>query len=255
MFHPYEHPLARQYPPYSYYTHRLSIRRVTLCSNPTYVGFCRSVISTLCFHFQFEISILIQHIQSSLHEAHTALTHLLSDQQALANIEHAASLLIKVFERRGHVYSCGNGGSMCDAMHFAEELTGRYRLDRAALAAAAINDPGHISCVANDMGYEQVFSRYIEAHGREGDCLLALSTSGTSKNILNVARTAKSLGIGVIVLSGKRSPELETLSDIYICTPAGAFADRVQELHIKVLHILIELIERHFFPENYHANA
>lgn len=197
----------------------------------------------------------IQHIQSSLREAQAALTNLLSNQEALAGVERAARLLIEVFERRGRVYSCGNGGSMCDAMHFAEELTGRYRRDRAALAAAAISDPGHMSCVGNDLGYEQVFSRYIEAHGRTGDCLLALSTSGTSKNVLAAARTARSLGLGVIVLSGKRSQDLEALSDVYICTPAGAFADRVQELHIKVLHILIELVERHFFPENYHADA
>jgi D-sedoheptulose 7-phosphate isomerase len=133
----------------------------------------------------------IQNIQFSLREAHTALTGLMSDQQTLANIEQAAGALIEVFDRKGRVYSCGNGGSMCDAMHFAEELTGRYRRDRAALAAAAISDPGHMSCVSNDLGYQQVFSRYVEAHGREGDCLLALSTSGTSKNVLNVARTAK----------------------------------------------------------------
>jgi D-sedoheptulose 7-phosphate isomerase len=196
-----------------------------------------------------------QNIQFSLREAHAALTNLLSNNEALEGIERAASLLIETFERRGRVYSCGNGGSMCDAMHFAEELTGRYRRDRAALAAAAISDPGHMSCVGNDMGYEQVFSRYIEAHGRMGDCFLALSTSGTSKNILAAARTAKSLELSVIVLSGKRSPELEALSDVYICTPAGAFADRVQELHIKVLHILIELVERHFFPANYHADS
>lgn len=201
----------------------------------------------------FERLMSIQHIQFSLREAHTALTSLMSDLQTLANIERAAGALIEVFDRRGRVYSCGNGGSMCDAMHFAEELTGRYRLDRAALAAAAISDPGHMSCVGNDLGYEQVFSRYIEAHGRAGDCLLALSTSGTSKNVLNAARTAQSLGMRVIVLSGKRSPELEALSDIYICTPADSYADRVQELHIKVLHILIELVERHFFPENYQA--
>lgn len=114
---------------------------------------------------------------------------------------------------------------MCDAMHFAEELTGRYRQDRATLAAAAISDPGHISCVGNDLGYEYVFSRYIEAHGREGDCLLALSTSGTSKNVLVAASAAKSLSLKVIILSGRRNPELEALSDVYICTPAGSFAD------------------------------
>lgn len=193
----------------------------------------------------------IQHIQSSLREAHTALENLLSNQDALASIEQAAGILIDTFEQKGRVYSCGNGGSMCDAMHFAEELTGRYRQDRAALGATAISDPGHMSCVSNDLGYEYVFSRYIEAHGRTGDCLLALSTSGTSKNVVAAARTARSLGLKVIILSGKRSPELEALSDAYICTPAGTFADRIQELHIKILHILIELVERHFFPANY----
>ena len=195
----------------------------------------------------------IQHIQFSLREAHNALTNLLSDHQTLADIERAAGVLIEVFGRKGRVYSCGNGGSMCDAMHFAEELTGRYRRDRAALAAAAISDPGHMSCVGNDLGYEHVFSRYIEAHGRAGDCLLALSTSGTSKNIVNAVRTAQLLNLRVIVLSGKRNPELEALSDVYISTPGGSYADRVQELHIKLLHILIELVERHYFPENYPA--
>ncbi len=191
------------------------------------------------------------HIEHSLREAQIGLANLLANPTELANIERAAQLLIDVFERQGHMYSCGNGGSMCDAMHFAEELTGRYRKDRAALGAAAISDASHMSCVGNDYGYEHVFSRYVEAHGRAGDALVALTTSGTSKNIIRAARTAKERGVRVIILSGKRSPELEALSDVYICTPAGHFADRVQELHIKVLHILIELIERRFFPENY----
>lgn len=192
-----------------------------------------------------------EHIQSSLRAAQSALEQLLASPGTLARIEQAAALLIEVFERRGRVYSCGNGGSMCDAMHFAEELTGRYRLDRPGLAAQAISDAGHLSCVGNDYGYEQVFSRYVEAHGREGDCLVALSTSGTSRNIVAAARAAKALGMTVIVLSGRAGTELETLADVYLCTPGGAYADRVQELHIKVLHILIELIERHFFPANY----
>ena len=198
---------------------------------------------------------MIKPIEASLREAEVALSNLIADKNALKEIERAAALLIATFEAKGRVYSCGNGGSMCDAMHFAEELTGRYRHDRAALAATAISDPGHMSCVGNDLGYEQVFSRYIEAHGRAGDCLLVLSTSGTSKNVLRAARAAKSLGLSVIALSGKPSPELEALSTVYVCTPGGTFADRVQELHIKVLHILIELIERHFFPENYLASA
>lgn len=194
---------------------------------------------------------MIPQIEASLKEAQQALAILISNQDALAEIERAAKVLIEVFQNKGRVYSCGNGGSMCDAMHFAEELTGRYRLDRAALGATAISDPGHLSCVGNDHGYEQVFSRYIEAHGRPGDGLLALTTSGTSKNVVLAARRANELGLRVIVLAGRRNAELEALSDVYVCTPAGAFADRVQELHIKILHILIELVERHFFPQNY----
>ena len=140
---------------------------------------------------------------------------------------------------------------MCDAMHFAEELTGRYRKDRGALATTAISDAGHLTCVANDLGYEHVFSRYLEAHGREGDCLVGLSTSGTSKNVIRAAEMARALGMSVVVLSGNSAEALSNLSTVYVCTPGGAFADRVQELHIKVLHIFIELVERHFFPENY----
>ena len=193
------------------------------------------------------------HIQSSLQEAHAALTALLAHPERLGQIAQAAQVLINVFETKGRVYSCGNGGSMCDAMHFAEELTGRYRLDRKALPATAISDAGHLTCVGNDHGYESVFSRYIEAHGRPEDCLVALSTSGTSKNIIKAAEAAKAIGMRVIILSGRPSEKLEPLSTVYINTPGGQFADRVQELHIKVLHILIELIERHFFPENYAA--
>jgi D-sedoheptulose 7-phosphate isomerase len=191
------------------------------------------------------------HIESSLQEAHSALTNLLANPAALATVEQAAQLLIATFESQGRVYSCGNGGSMCDAMHFAEELTGRYRKDRKALGATAISDAGHLTCVGNDHGYDNVFARYVEGHGRPGDCLVALSTSGTSKNVIKAAEAAKALGMKVIILSGKRSEKLEPLSDVYVCTPGGKYADRVQELHIKVLHILIELIERHFFPENY----
>jgi D-sedoheptulose 7-phosphate isomerase len=192
-----------------------------------------------------------QHIKSSLLEAQHALTSLLANPVALAKIEQAGVLLVDTFTKKGRVYACGNGGSMCDAMHFAEELTGRYRQNRAALPAVAISDAGHLTCVGNDYGYEHVFSRYLEAHGRAGDCLVAMSTSGTSKNVIRAAQTAQSLGMTVIVLSGKPSEVLTAASNVYICTPGGAFADRVQELHIKVLHILIELVERHFFPENY----
>jgi len=192
-----------------------------------------------------------QQIVKKLTVAKGALERLLSDKLALKAIEDAAKLLIATFERGGRVYACGNGGSMSDAMHFAEELTGRYQKDRRALPATAISDPGHLSCVANDFGYEHVFSRYVAAHARQGDCLFAISTSGTSKSVLNAVTAAKSNGAEVIGLSGRPGSALTQQATVSICTPAGEFADHVQELHIKVIHILIELVERHFFPENY----
>jgi D-sedoheptulose 7-phosphate isomerase len=136
-------------------------------------------------------------------------------------------------------------------MHFAEELTGRYRLNRKGYAATSISDPSHLSCVANDFGYEYVFSRYIASHGSASDVLIGISTSGTSKNIVEAAKEAKRQGMKTIILSGQDAAELKSLATVYICTQAGQFADRVQELHIKILHIFIEMIERHFHPELY----
>lgn len=190
-------------------------------------------------------------IRSTLEEAQKALQVLLADKDTQKAIARAGELLIATFKSGGRVFSCGNGGSMCDAMHFAEELSGRYRLNRAALAAVAISDAGYISCVANDYGYEHVFSRYLEAHAKAGDVLLAISTSGKSKNVLAAAEAAKKLGVKVIGLMGSADTPLGNASDIRIATPAGVFADRVQELHIKIIHILIELVERSMFPENY----
>jgi D-sedoheptulose 7-phosphate isomerase len=177
------------------------------------------------------------------------------NEEALSSLEKAATLLAHTFENGGRVYSCGNGGSMSDAMHFAEELTGRYRENRPGLPAQAISDVGHLTCVANDFGYDQVFARYVASHGRSGDCLFAISTSGKSANIVNAAVAAKNRGLTVLALTGNPTSELATLSDVCIATPAGRHADRVQELHIKVIHILIELLERHFFPENYGGQA
>jgi D-sedoheptulose 7-phosphate isomerase len=190
-------------------------------------------------------------ILSTLNEARESLDKLISNDQMIANIEVAANAIIKQLEAGGRVYSCGNGGSMSDAMHFAEELTGRYRDNRKGLAATAISDPGHISCVANDFGYEYIFSRYLEAHADKTSCLFAISTSGTSKNVVKAAEYANEIGIPVIALTGKENKTLGELATIEICTPGGQYADRVQELHIKVIHIIIELIERHFYPELY----
>jgi D-sedoheptulose 7-phosphate isomerase len=194
---------------------------------------------------------LIDLIKTSLFEAQAALGNLLANEPTLRAVSDAASLLINSLDKEGHIYSCGNGGSMCDAMHFAEEMTGRYRDNRAPLAALAIADPSHLSCVANDYGYEHVFSRFVEAHGRKGDVLLGISTSGTSKNVIAAAKAARDKGMSVIAMTGRPGGPLAELSDVVICTPGGRYADRVQEQHIKVIHILIELCERHFFPEIY----
>ncbi|MEQ9726191.1 D-sedoheptulose 7-phosphate isomerase [Pseudomonas sp. WHRI 8822A] len=194
---------------------------------------------------------MIEHIRNSLIEAQRALDAFIGSEQTLANIERAGDLLVNSFEARGKAFSCGNGGSMCDAMHFAEELTGRYRKNRPGIAAVSISDASHISCVANDFGYDHIFSRYVESHGREGDVLLAISTSGKSPNVVKAAEAAKALGIKVIALTGKPGSLLESLADVCICAPGGDFADRTQELHIKVIHILIELVERRLSPENY----
>ena len=159
--------------------------------------------------------------------------------------------MVAAFKQGGRVFSCGNGGSMCDAMHFAEELSGKFRNERAGLAAAAISDPAHMTCTGNDFGFDEVFSRYVACHGRQGDVLLAISTSGKSPNILKAAQEAQARGMKVVALTGKPGSPLSEVCDLEVCTPGGRYADRVQELHIKVIHILIELVEREMFPDLY----
>lgn len=183
-------------------------------------------------------------IASELKQAAAVLDQFLSTEQNLKNIEVAANLISRSIQRGGKVISCGNGGSHCDAMHFAEELTGRYRDNRKALPAICISDPSHLSCVSNDYGYEFVFSRYIEALGNKGDVLLGISTSGNSVNVMRAAQTAKEKGMSVIILSGKDGGKLAPLADVEIRVPHFGYADRIQEVHIKIIHILILLIEK-----------
>ena len=192
-----------------------------------------------------------EQIKNTLQESQQALDALINNDTELGNIDSAAQLIIESLTNGGTIFSCGNGGSMCDAMHFAEELTGRYRQNRRGHAAVAISDPSHISCVANDFGYEFIFSRYLESHAKAGDVLIGISTSGTSKNVVEAAKAAQKLGVKAVILSGRAANELESLADVYVCTKGGDYADRVQELHIKTLHIFIELVKRHFHPENY----
>jgi D-sedoheptulose 7-phosphate isomerase len=173
----------------------------------------------------------------------------LSDFSTSENMQKIAQGIAMMHTALGNghkIMSCGNGGSMCDAMHFAEELSGRYRNNRPALAAVSISDPSHLSCVANDYGYDHVFSRYIEGLGQSGDVLLGISTSGNSKNVILALEAAKAKGIQTIVLTGKDGGELAKIADLEIRAPFSHFADRAQEIHIKVIHAFILGIEKSF---------
>ena len=183
-------------------------------------------------------------IENELNEAAKVLHSFLINSTNIDKIEQASTLIASSIQSGGKVISCGNGGSHCDAMHFAEELTGRYREDRKALPAICISDPSHITCVANDYGFAFVFSRYIEALGNKGDVLVAISTSGNSENILRAAQSAKDKGMKVIALSGKDGGKLSSYADVEIRVAHQGFADRIQEVHIKIIHILILLIEK-----------
>lgn len=188
-------------------------------------------------------------IINSLMEAKQAAENFCTSEKTTANLMVAASIMATSLKEGGKILSCGNGGSSCDAMHFAEELTGRFRENRRALAAIAISDPAHLTCVANDFGYDHVFSRYVEALGQPGDVLLAISTSGNSRNVLLAAQTAKANGMRIIVLAGHKKTDLTNIADVVIHTPEFAFSDRIQELHIKSIHIMIEVVEHLMFNE------
>ncbi|HHP7241366.1 MAG TPA: D-sedoheptulose 7-phosphate isomerase [Cyclobacteriaceae bacterium] len=186
----------------------------------------------------------LKETKDELLEAQYVLDNFLNEIENLQNIELAAREIVGAFKKGNKVFSCGNGGSHCDAMHFAEELTGRYRHDRPAFPAIAISDPSHISCVSNDFGYDHIFSRYLEGLGNAGDVLLGISTSGNSKNIIKAAQTAQNLSMKVIALTGNDGGRLADQADIEIRVPHFQYADRIQEIHIKIIHILILLIEK-----------
>ena len=186
----------------------------------------------------------ITSIEEQFNEALKVLQAFNNDKENLSRIENAGKILVNAFSKGNKVISCGNGGSMCDAMHFAEELTGRYRDDRRPFPAMSISDPSHISCVGNDYGYDFIFSRFLEAHGQKGDVLLAISTSGNSKNVLLAIEEAKRKGMKIIGLTGKDGGKMSKECDIEIRAPYSNYADRAQEIHIKVIHSLIDYVER-----------
>lgn len=186
----------------------------------------------------------MQDIISQFEEATRVLAEFVSDHSNLERIASAGDTMAEAIRNGGKIISCGNGGSMCDAMHFAEEMSGRYRNDRKALPAVSISDPSHISCVGNDYGYDFVFSRYIEALGQSNDVLLAISTSGNSANVINAVKAAKAKGMKVIALTGKDGGKMAGMVDLEIRAPHSPYADRAQEIHIKVIHSLIHHVEQ-----------
>ncbi|MBT4762808.1 MAG: D-sedoheptulose 7-phosphate isomerase [Bdellovibrionaceae bacterium] len=188
--------------------------------------------------------------KNSFEEAQQVLNNFTSNQDLMGKCLSFSDKLTETFKNDGKVFSCGNGGSHCDAMHFAEELTGRYRKDRRPLGALALGDSSHVTCVSNDYGFEYIFSRQIEGLGRKGDLLIGLSTSGNSKNVINAMISAKKAGIYTVALLGKSGGELKDLADLAIVVPAET-SDRIQEIHIKIIHTAIESVERDIFPENY----
>ena len=186
-----------------------------------------------------------QIISQELEAAATVLQQFMADAEQLQRVEAAARLMADALQAGNKIISCGNGGSHCDAMHFAEELSGRFRENRKALAAIAVSDPSHISCTANDFGFEFIFSRFVEGLGQAGDVLVGISTSGNSANVLRAAAAAKAKGMQVVVLTGKDGGQLAPLADVALVVPHFGYADRIQEVHIKLIHIMILLIEQH----------
>ncbi|MFA8434049.1 MAG: D-sedoheptulose 7-phosphate isomerase [Marinifilaceae bacterium] len=186
---------------------------------------------------------ILNEIKNSFNDASRVLEEFIANEENFKAIQQAGDAMVEALKRGNKVISCGNGGSMCDAMHFAEELTGRFRNDRPSMPAVAISDPSHITCVGNDYGFDFIFSRFVEGMGQEGDVFLGISTSGNSANVINAVEAAKSKGMHVVGLTGKTGGKMAEICDTEIRVPWNGFSDRVQEIHIKVIHCLIQYIE------------
>jgi len=190
-------------------------------------------------------------IRASFEAAAQTLQAFMEDPACLEGVARFVDAADQTLRGGGLLMACGNGGSMCDAMHFAEEWTGRFRSDRQPLPAIAFSDPSHLTCIANDFGYDEVFARLVAAHGKPGDLLVVLSTSGDSPNILRAIEAAQEREVTVVGLLGKGGGRARSLVDVPITVPLADTSDRIQEVHIKALHITIEAVERGLFPENY----
>ncbi len=190
-------------------------------------------------------------IRAAFDEVRATQEAFLAMPDGVALVRRFADLSHATLTGGGRLLACGNGGSMCDAMHFAEEWTGRFRANRRALPALAFSDPSQLTCIANDFGYDEVFARQVEAHGRAGDLLVLLSTSGNSPNCLRAAAAARERRVGTVALLGKGGGRLRDQVDLAIVVPRAETSDRIQEVHIQILHIVIESVERRLFPSNY----
>ena len=186
---------------------------------------------------------IIDQIKANFHEAEDLLNRFISNPENWNKIEAAGNLMVQALNSGNKIISCGNGGSLCDAMHFAEELTGRFHKNRRPLPAIAISDPSHLTCVANDFGYDYIFSRVVEALGKPGDLLLAISTSGNSQNVINAILSARQAGMKVVALTGNSGGQIGSLSDVELRVAHNGYSDRIQEIHIKVIHSLVNFIE------------
>ena len=182
-------------------------------------------------------------VLDDLNQSLKVLSDFIAQKDTKEVIEKAISIMADSIKNGGKIMSAGNGGSMCDAMHFAEELTGRYRDNRPAYPAIAIADPSHLTCVGNDYGFDYVFSRFLEGMGFKGDVFLGISTSGNSKNIIEACKVCKEKGLTSIVLLGKDGGKLKDLCDLPIIVPHVGYADRIQEVHTMIIHIMIRGIE------------
>jgi len=187
---------------------------------------------------------------ASLKEAQVTLADFLKNPEQMQKCVKFSEILTETFRSGGRLFTCGNGGSHCDAMHFAEEFTGRYRKDRAPLGALALGDASHVTCVANDYGFDQIFSRQLVGLARKGDMLVGLSTSGNSANVIKAVEVAKEIGVKSVALLGRDGGKLKNLADFSIVINAQT-SDRIQEMHIKLIHTVIETVERQLFPQNY----
>lgn len=186
----------------------------------------------------------------SLTDAQALLTRVLGDAEFLKKCDAFSEKLIALYRRGGNLFICGNGGSHCDAMHFAEELTGRFKGDRRPLGALALGDPSHVTCVSNDMGFEQVFERQLRGLARKGDLLVTLSTSGNSKNCLRALNAAREMGVDTVALLGRDGGGMRQVADLALVVPAQD-SGRIQEIHIKLIHTSIEVLERALFEADY----